>query len=184
MVLTKMIKLLQVCSGFIKADTGEELVFRKPSKLILLKEIIEEIGDKKIIIWNQFRCNVDMIATLCRYLKIGYVTYDGRISHNIRAMCVKRFQENKDCRVFIGQVQTGGLGINLTAASYVIYYTNTYSLAMRLQSEDRAHRIGQKNKVTYIDLIAKKSIDESLIKVLRKKKNFSYKLIDNIEDII
>jgi SNF2 family DNA or RNA helicase len=70
---------------------------------------------------------------------------------------------------FIGNPQTGGYGITLTAASTVIYYSNGYDLEKRLQSEDRAHRIGQKKSVTYIDLIAEKTIDEKIVKALRKK---------------
>jgi len=69
----------------------------------------------------------------------------------------------------VGNPQTGGYGITLTAASTVIYYSNGYDLEKRLQSEDRAHRIGQKKSVTYIDLIAEKTIDEKIVKALRKK---------------
>ena len=65
--------------------------------------------------------------------------------------------------------QTGGYGITLTAASNVIYYSNSYDLEKRLQSEDRAHRIGQHKPVTYVDLIAEKTVDEKIIKALRKK---------------
>ena len=69
----------------------------------------------------------------------------------------------------MGNPQTGGYGITLTAANTVIYYSNGYDLEKRLQSEDRAHRIGQKKSVTYIDLIAEKTIDEKIVKALRKK---------------
>jgi SNF2 family DNA or RNA helicase len=69
----------------------------------------------------------------------------------------------------VGNPQTGGYGITLTAANTVIYYSNGYDLEKRLQSEDRAHRIGQKKSVTYIDLIAEKTVDEKIVKALRKK---------------
>ena len=69
----------------------------------------------------------------------------------------------------MGNPQTGGYGITLTAASTVIYYSNGYDLEKRLQSEDRAHRIGQKKSVTYIDLIAERTVDEKIVKALRKK---------------
>ena len=69
----------------------------------------------------------------------------------------------------MGQPTTGGYGITLTAAHTVIYYSNNYDLEVRLQSEDRAHRIGQTNKVTYIDLVSPGTIDEKILKALRSK---------------
>jgi SNF2 family DNA or RNA helicase len=69
----------------------------------------------------------------------------------------------------VGNPQTGGMGITLTAAQNVIYFSNSFDLAIRMQSEDRAHRIGQKKSVTYIDLIAEGTIDEKIVKALRSK---------------
>jgi SNF2 family DNA or RNA helicase len=69
----------------------------------------------------------------------------------------------------VGHPKTGGYGLTLTAANTVIYYSNSYDLELRLQSEDRAHRIGQENKVTYIDLISPKTIDEKIVDALRNK---------------
>ena len=69
----------------------------------------------------------------------------------------------------MGQPRTGGYGITLTAANTVVYYSNSYDLEIRLQSEDRAHRIGQTNKVTYIDLVAPNTIDEKILQALRSK---------------
>ena len=77
----------------------------------------------------------------------------------------------------MGNPQTGGYGITLTAASTVIYYSNGYDLEKRLQSEDRAHRIGQKKSVTYIDLIAEKTVDEKIVKALRKKINIASEVL-------
>ena len=87
---------------------------------------------------------------------------------------IKKFQDpNSKARFFIGNPQTGGYGITLTAANNVIYYSNGYDLEKRLQSEDRAHRIGQKKAVTYVDLIAPKTVDEKIRKALRKKINIA-----------
>jgi len=72
-------------------------------------------------------------------------------------------------RFFVGQPKTGGYGITLTAANTVIYFSNSYDLEIRLQSEDRAHRIGQTNKVTYIDLVSPGTIDEKILQALRDK---------------
>ena len=83
---------------------------------------------------------------------------------------VERFQDpDNPLRFFVGQPRTGGYGITLTAATTVIYYSNSYDLEIRLQSEDRAHRIGQTNKVTYIDLVSPGTVDEKIIEALRDK---------------
>ena len=102
------------------------------------------------------------------------VQYYGAIDSEKRQENIKKFQDpNSKARFFIGNPQTGGYGITLTAASNVIYYSNGYDLEKRLQSEDRAHRIGQKKSVTYVDLIAPKTVDEKIRKALRKKINIA-----------
>ena len=77
----------------------------------------------------------------------------------------------------MGHPKTGGYGLTLTAANTVIYYSNSYDLELRLQSEDRAHRIGQNNKVTYIDLMSPKTIDEKIVKSLRDKINIANQIL-------
>jgi len=101
------------------------------------------------------------------------VDYYGLTPQEDRQPNIKRFQENPDCRFFVGTPQTGGYGITLTQANTVVYYSNGYDLEKRLQSEDRAHRIGQKKSVTYVDLISEKTVDEKIVKALRKKINIA-----------
>ena len=94
-------------------------------------------------------------------------------------------QKNGPTRYFVGNTQTGGYGITLTAANTVVYYSNNYDLEKRLQSEDRAHRIGQTGSVTYVDLIAEKTIDERIVKALRKKINLANEIMgEDIKDWI
>ena len=88
-------------------------------------------------------------------------------------MAVERFQNDDNIRYFIGQPQSGGIGLTLTAASYAIYYSNSFDLEIRLQSEDRCHRIGTKNNVTYIDIECRKTIDKKIITALRTKKSLA-----------
>ena len=90
-------------------------------------------------------------------------------------------QKNSPTRYFVGNAQTGGYGITLTAANTVVYYSNNYDLEKRLQSEDRAHRIGQTGSVTYVDLIAEDTIDERIVKALRDKINIANEIMG--EDI-
>ena len=89
-----------------------------------------------------------------------------------RTKVVNAFNKAK-VGVLIGQIRTGGLGIDLTGCNTVIYYSNTWSLEDRLQSEDRCHRIGQKNKVTYIDIIGRDTVEESVNACLKKKQGIA-----------
>jgi SNF2 family DNA or RNA helicase len=73
----------------------------------------------------------------------------------------------------VGNAATGGVGLNMTAAELVVYFSNSFSFTDREQSEDRAHRIGQTRSVTYIDLIAEGTVDETVVKALREKKDVS-----------
>ena len=101
------------------------------------------------------------------------VDYYGLTPQDERQDNIRKFQSDPKCRFMVGTPSTGGYGITLTAANTVIYYSNGYDLEKRLQSEDRAHRIGQKKNVTYIDIIAEKTVDEKIQKSLRKKINIA-----------
>lgn len=81
------------------------------------------------------------------------------------------------CDFFVGNQQTAGYGLTLTAASTVVYYSNNYDLEKRIQSEDRAHRIGQTKSVTYIDLMTEKTVDEKIVKSLRNKIDIAAKVL-------
>ena len=100
------------------------------------------------------------------------------MSSDKRQEAIQKFQDtNSAARFFVGNPQTGGYGITLTAANTVIYYSNGYDLEKRLQSEDRAHRIGQKKSVTYVDLVTPKTVDEKIKKALRKKINIATEIM-------
>ena len=113
-----------------------------------------------------------------KYGTEAIVTYYGAINADQRQENIKKFQDpNSKVRFFIGNPQTGGYGITLTEAKAVIYYSNSYDLEKRLQSEDRAHRIGQKNKVTYIDMMADDTVDEKIVESLRNKVNIATEIM-------
>jgi len=108
------------------------------------------------------------------------------VDATLRQDNIAQFQQVKGpTRFFVGNAQTGGYGITLTAANTVIYYSNNYDLEKRLQSEDRAHRIGQTGSVTYVDLVAEKTIDERIIKSLKDKVDIANEIMgENIKDWI
>jgi SNF2 family DNA or RNA helicase len=169
-VLTQLMRLHQITCGHFKSDDGkiQEL---KNNRLEELMSILEET-EGKAIIWANYIYDIERISTAIKkeYGDDSVVQYYGAINTDERQKNIERFQDPRSTfRFFIGNPQTGGYGITLTAANTVIYYSNGYDLEKRLQSEDRAHRIGQKKSVTYIDLIAEKTIDEKIVKALRKK---------------
>jgi SNF2 family DNA or RNA helicase len=167
-VMTQLLRMQQILSGHTKADDGA-FVEIADNRLNELMSCLEEI-DGKSIIWSRFRHDVQRVtkALVKEYGPQSTVTYYGDTSDDDRTMAIEQFQ-NGDAQFFVGNPQTGGYGITLTAAKNVIYFANSFDLAVRMQSEDRAHRIGQTNHVTYIDLIAEGTIDEKIVKALRTK---------------
>ena len=140
-----------------------------------LLDLLEEM-EGKVIIWANYVYDIKQIVKTIseEYGEDSIVQYYGEIESKKRQEYIDKFQDPKSkVRFFVGNTQTGGYGITLTAASNVIYYSNGYDLEKRLQSEDRAHRIGQKKAVTYVDLITKDTVDEKIVKALRKKINIA-----------
>ena len=177
-VITQMLRLQQIMSGHLKTDEGDMLYF--PSKRMeALEEIINE-HDGKAIIWSRFRHDIiGMTDMLNKKFGEGCaVSYFGDTSDDDRAAAVLNFQNpDHPLKYFVGNPATAGYGLTLTEANLVVYYANDFNLETRIQSEDRAHRIGQKNKVTYIDLICEGSIDEHIVKALRTKIDIGAKVL-------
>jgi SNF2 family DNA or RNA helicase len=184
-ILTQLLRLSQITSGFIKDVSGQEKGFAENPKMDALKDILENSNGSKIVVWARFQYDVEQIEALCQKMEIKAVTIYGKDSVNVRTENVRLFQEEEETKVIIGTASTGGHGIDLTSANIVVYYSNSYSLEQRLQSEDRAHRAGQKNQVTYIDLLCKDTIDVSIYKILRAKKNIADMVTrDNLRGIL
>lgn len=154
------------------------------AKLEELKAILDDCGSK-VIIWCRFRPEIAAVAqTLAaEHGRASVVEFHGGIDSGNRAVNRRRFQDDPKCRFFVGQVNTGGIGITLTAADTAIYFSNSFSLEDRIQSEDRCHRIGQKAKsVTYIDLVMGPStwIDAKVLQALREKRDYTSAVMDEI----
>jgi SNF2 family DNA or RNA helicase len=172
-VLTQLMRLHQITCGHFTADDGSTQAVES-NRLNELINILEDI-DGKVIIWANYQLSVGEIIQ--KIIKVfgedSYVHYYGLTSQDDRQDNIRKFQNDPKCRFLIGTPQTGGYGITLTQANTVIYYSNGYDLEKRLQSEDRAHRIGQKKTVTYIDLISENTVDEKIVKALRDKINIA-----------
>jgi len=177
-VLTQMMRLHQITCGHLKNDDGTTTEL-KNNRLDELLDLLDET-EGKAIIWANYIHDIEHItkAIKKKYGDDSIVQYYGAIDTKQRQEGIKKFQDpNSPARFFIGNPQTGGYGITLTAANTVVYYSNGYDLEKRLQSEDRAHRIGQKKSVTYVDFIAEKTVDEKIVKALRKKINIASEIL-------
>ena len=185
-VLTQLMRLHQITCGHLKSDDGTITNF-KHKRIEELIDVMDEM-EGKVIIWANYVHDINEITKALEneYGEGSVVQYYGKVSSEDRQKAIKEFQDpNSPVKYFIGNTQTGGYGITLTAASNVIYYSNSYDLEKRLQSEDRAHRIGQHKPVTYVDLIAEKTVDEKIIKALRKKINIATTVMgDKVQDWI
>jgi SNF2 family DNA or RNA helicase len=175
--LTEIIKLHQVCNGFTKDDDGRMLPLHD-QKIKALHEIIEE-SDGKIIIWANYLWNIhEIIHSLkVKYGEDSVVSIFGEVDVKDRKKAVESFQNDSNVRFFVGNPTTGGFGLTLTACNTVVYYSNNYNLEVRMQSEDRAHRMGQKGTVVYVDIVAKNTLDEAIMKSLINKGQIAAKTL-------
>ena len=170
--LTQLMRLQQITCGHFVADDGTTQEI-KNNRLNELMDILEEV-EGKAIIWVHWQKDVQIIkeALIKEYGPWSVVDYYGT-PQDQRQKNKDNFQNDSKVRFFVGTPQTGGYGLTLTAANTVIYYSNGYDLEKRIQSEDRAHRIGQKKSVTYVDILAEETVDEKIVKSLRKKINIA-----------
>jgi len=175
--LTEIIKLHQVCNGFTKNDDGEIMSLHE-CKINALEEIINET-DGKIIIWANYIHNIKQIIMFLKkkYGEESVVSIYGEVNVEDRKKAVERIQTDEKTRFMVGNPTTGGFGLTLTACNTVIYFSNNYNLEVRMQSEDRAHRMGQKGSVVYIDIVAKNTLDEAIMKALTKKGQIAAKTL-------
>ena len=185
-VMTQLMRLHQVTCGTFKADDGT-ITPLKNNRLTALLDCLEEV-EGKVIIWATYREDIKKIVETLKkaYGEASTVEYHGGVDTAYRQDHIAQFQDKTSpTRYFVGNPQTGGYGITLTAANTVIYYSNSYDLEKRLQSEDRAHRIGQTGSVTYVDLIAEGTIDERIVKSLKDKVNIANEIMgEDIKDWI
>ena len=159
-------KLQQITSGFLKI--GDETAdLDNTQRLDTLLELVEDI-DGSVIIWAKFRRELADIAAALRKANYSVVEYHGGTGTKDRELAIDSFQSG-EAKFFVGHQKAGGIGLTLTAANTVIYYSNDYSLEDRLQSEDRAHRIGTTKPVVYIDIVALDTIDEHITAALQEK---------------
>ena len=175
--LTQLMRLHQITCGHFKAD-DDSIQEIKNNRITELMDVLEEV-EGKAVIWAHYRHD---IATIVREIEKKYpmsvVTYYGNTSTDDRQKAIKKIQDPESkVRFLVGTPQTGGYGITLTGASTMIYYSNGYDLEKRQQSEARIDRIGQEKPMTYIDILAEDTVDERIVKALRKKVNIATQIM-------
>ena len=178
--LTKALRLQQITTGFVNLDIDESIhEFKDIPRLKALAELVEDLAPhNKIIIWASFHNNYKSIRALLDKMGVRYVELHGKCTEKQKKEAIRAFKTDKSIKIIIANQKAGGVGLNLTEASYAIYYSRTYSLEDDIQSEARNHRGGSEvhEKITRIDLISPGTIDEIILEALRKKIN----LADNI----
>ena len=175
--LSQLMRLHQITCGHFKANDGSTQTL-KNNRLNELMDLLDEV-EGKAVIWAHYQYDVQTILEAIKkeYGDDSVVDYYGKTPNEERQDNITKFQDDPRCRFLVGTPSTGGYGITLTAASTMIYYSNGYDLEKRQQSEARIDRIGQKNPMTYIDIICEDTVDERIVKALRKKINIATEIM-------
>lgn len=181
-VLTKILRLSQLTGGFLGDDDGKKIYQVSKAKLNALEDIIDEVtaSGKKLVVMARFIPEIDAIKKLLVKKNLSFSVITGEIKN--RADEIAKFQNDVDVLAFVGQIATAGLGITLTAASTMVFYSLDYSMSNFEQAKARIHRTGQKGNCTYIYLIASNTVDEKIMKALKNKVNLAKSLIDDYKN--
>lgn len=179
--LTKALRLQQIITGFLVDDLGKTVDVDAKPRLEALESLLEEITpEHKAIVWACFKDNYSAIAKVCEKLGVEYATLYGGMSDKQRQQNIDKFQDDESTRVIIANQQAGGVGVNLTRASYAIYFSRNFSLEADIQSEARNHRGGSQQHVsiTRLDLVAKDTLDEAILEALARKESMANQILN------
>lgn len=177
-VLTRLLRLSQLTGGFLCQDDSDRPVSVSDAKLAALADIVDTAAEdgKKLVIIARFLPEIDAILRMLEKKAIGYSIISGEIKD--RDEQVRRFQTDPDTTVFVGQIATAGLGITLTAADTMVFYSLDYSMSNFEQAKARIHRVGQRCPCTYLYLVAAGTVDEKVLQALIDKADLARILID------
>ena len=178
-VLTRLLRLSQLTGGFLGNAENAAVQQISSAKLSAMEDILDSAvaEGQKLVIIARF---LPEIRAICKELDgrgLRYACITGEVQD--RAAQVAQFQNDPDVPVFVGQIATAGLGLTLTAASTMVFYSLDYSMSNYEQAKARIHRVGQRNPCTYIHLIAKGTVDEKVLTALRNKADLAKALVDD-----
>lgn len=187
LALTKVLRLQQIVSGFLPTMEDELSseakihAFEDNPRADALRDLLEDLAPAhKVIVWASFHQNYQIIRGICERLGIGYVEIHGQRTAKQKEEAIQSFRTDDNVRVCIANQKAGGVGLNLTEASYSIYYSRGYALEDDIQSEARNYRGGSErhSKITRIDLVCRGSIDDVVLDALKNKQNIAEKILD------
>ena len=176
-ILQGLMKLRQICDS--PAILNEQEKFENHSIKLdeLAREIVENIGDHKALVFSQFLGMLALIRKKLEELGIKYEYFDGSTTAPDREKAIQNFQNNDEVRVFLISLKAGGVGLNLTAADYVYIVDPWWNPAVEQQAIDRTHRIGQTKNIFAYRMICKDTIEDKIIQLQEKKRALAKELI-------
>lgn len=184
LAITKALRMQQILSGYLQLESGDIVKIEENPRAAALEELLEDITPtEKVIIWSIFHYDYEMIKGICKKLGLKYSEVTGLVKDKQKELDM--FEKDPECRVMIASPKAGGVGVNMIAASTMIYYSRSYSLEDDIQSEARNYRGGSEvhKKITRIDLVARGTVDELVLKALREKKNLADRILD-LKDLL
>ena len=180
--ITTINKLHQINCGHVKLDDGTTIDIPN-NRISALIELLEKVQGK-VLIWCAFQRDVELILKALENKDTYPVHYYGKSTAADRERALRLFASDPNCQWFVGTAATGGKGLTLTIATTTIYYSNSDSAEDRWQSEDRNHRKGQTNQVTYFDMIIPRSVDDKILKALSRKEDLAFNVLDKFRDLM
>ena len=178
-ILTRLLRLSQLTGGFLGNDETAAVEQVSCAKLAALEDIVDGAAaeGKKLVIIARFLPEIRAICKLLEKRGLGYSCITGEVKN--RDEQVARFQKEPEAMAFVGQIATAGLGITLTAASTMVFYSLDYSMSNFEQAKARIHRVGQRNLCTYLYLAARGTVDEKVLVALKDKADLAKTLVDD-----
>lgn len=178
-ILTRLLRLSQLTGGFLGNDETAAVEQVSAAKLSALEDILDGAvaEGKKLVIIARFLPEIKAICKLLEKRGLRYSCITGEVKN--RDEQVERFQKEPEVMAFVGQIATAGLGITLTAASTMVFYSLDYSMSNFEQTKARIHRVGQRMPCTYLYLVARGTVDEKVLAALESKADLARTLVDD-----
>lgn len=177
--LVRLLRLMQVVTGYLQTEGGISVGIQDNPREKALEELLESLLPNKVIIWAVFKQNYEVVRRVCARLKIRMVECHGGVSNQQKFEAVEQFEHDSEVKVFLGHPRSLGIGINLIAAKYMIYYSRDFNLGNDIQSEARNYRAGSEihDSITRYDLVAPGTVDELCLEALAAKAEIGDKLV-------
>ncbi len=176
-ILQGLMKLRQICDSPAILNEDEKFPNHSIKLDELAREISENIGQHKALIFSQFLGMLSLIKEKLKEQNIPFEYFDGSTSPTEREKAIQNFQNNDDCRVFLISLKAGGVGLNLTAADYVYIVDPWWNPAVEQQAIDRTHRIGQTKNIFAYRMICVDTIEDKILQLQERKKILAKELI-------